>query len=116
LPTNTTPSSGAKRRRCSVITILSHHVKLSVEAIDRMYLNVYVPRLANRTGRCAILPRPSRATAAVRSPDESDQRAFVAKLENFVARQGVPLVQFRKGERKDASPRAPIVRLPLAGV
>ena len=29
----------------SVADILSHHVKLSVEGIDRMYLNVYVPWL-----------------------------------------------------------------------
>ena len=29
----------------SVANILRDHVKLSVEGIDRMYLNVYVPRL-----------------------------------------------------------------------
>jgi len=29
-------------------------------------------------------------------------RGFVAKLESFVAQHGIPLVQFRKGERKDA--------------
>jgi hypothetical protein len=29
-------------------------------------------------------------------------RNFVARLESFVARHGIPLVQFRKGERKDA--------------
>ena len=29
----------------SVADILGQHVKLSVEGIDRMYLNVYVPRL-----------------------------------------------------------------------
>jgi len=28
-------------------------------------------------------------------------RGFVAKLEGFVAQHGIPLVQFRKGERKD---------------
>jgi hypothetical protein len=34
----------------SVADILSHHVKLSVEGIERMYLNVYVPRLPSRAG------------------------------------------------------------------
>jgi hypothetical protein len=29
----------------SVAEIISHHVKLSVAGIDRMYLNIYVPRL-----------------------------------------------------------------------
>ena len=34
----------------SVADILSHHVKLSVEGIDRMYLNVYVPKLQHEQG------------------------------------------------------------------
>ena len=34
----------------SVADILSHHVKLSVEGIDRMYLNVYVPKLQHDQG------------------------------------------------------------------
>src|SRR5258705_9192045 len=85
----------------SVAEILSHHVKLSVEAIDRMYLNVYVPRLQTEQGVVQFFrghrgqPLPS---AALMSPIS---RGFVAKLESFV-RHGVPLVQFRKGERKDA--------------
>jgi hypothetical protein len=33
-----------------VADILSHHVKLSVEGIDQMYLNVYVPPAADRAG------------------------------------------------------------------
>jgi hypothetical protein len=36
----------------SVADILSHHVKLSVEGIDRMYLNVYVPWLQTEQGSC----------------------------------------------------------------
>jgi hypothetical protein len=34
----------------SVADILGQHVKLSVEGIDRMYLNVYVPRLQTERG------------------------------------------------------------------
>ena len=34
----------------SVADILGQHVKLSVEGIDRMYLNVYVPRLQTEQG------------------------------------------------------------------
>jgi hypothetical protein len=85
----------------SVAEILSQHVKLSVEAIDRMYLNVYVPRLQIEPGVVQFFrghrgqPLPS---AALMSPLS---RGFVAKLESFVAQHGIPLVQFRKGERKD---------------
>jgi hypothetical protein len=85
----------------SVADILSHHVKLSVEGIDRMYLNIYVPKLQHEQGIVWFfrehrgLPVPS---AAVMSPMS---RNFVAKLESYAARHELPLVQFRKGQRKD---------------
>ena len=85
----------------SVADILSHHVKLSVEGIDRMYLNVFVPRLQHEMGIVGFFrehrgqPLPS---AALMQPMS---RAFVAKLESFAAQHAIPLVQFRKGQRKD---------------
>ena len=85
----------------SVADILNHHVKLTVEGIDRMYLNVFVPRLQHELGIVGFFrehrgqPLPS---AALMKPMS---RSFVAKLEDFVARHAVPLVQFRKGQRKD---------------
>src|SRR5713226_3205245 len=86
----------------SVAEILGQHVKLSVEGIDRMYLNVYVPRLQIEQGVVGFFrehrgqPLPS---AALMSPMS---RSFVAKLESFVAEHQIPLVSFRKGQRKDA--------------
>src|ERR1700738_5741481 len=85
----------------SVADILSHHVKLSVEGIDRMYLNVFVPKLQHEAGIVGFFrehrgqPLPS---AALMQPMS---RAFVAKLESFTAQHEIPLVQFRKGQRKD---------------
>ena len=85
----------------SVADILKHHVKLSVEGIDRMYLNVFVPKLQHETGIVGFFrehrgqPLPS---AALMQPMS---RAFVAKLESFTAQEGIPIVQFRKGQRKD---------------
>ena len=85
----------------SVADILRHHVKLSVEGIDRMYLNVFVPRLQHEVGIVGFFrehrgqPLPS---AALMQPMS---RAFVAKLESFTAQHEIPLVQFRKGQRKD---------------
>jgi hypothetical protein len=85
----------------SVADILRDHVRLSVEGIDRMYLNVYVPQLQSEQGVVRFFkyhrgqPLPS---AALMSPLS---RGFVAQLERFVAQHGIPLVQFRKGERKD---------------
>src|ERR1700680_331558 len=85
----------------SVADILSHHVKLSVEGIDRMYLNVFVPRFQHEAGIVGFFrehrgqPLPS---AALMQPMS---RAFVAKLESFTVQHEIPLVQFRKGQRKD---------------
>jgi hypothetical protein len=42
-----------------VADILSHHVKLSVEGIDRMYLNVYVPWLQTERGVVQFFRGPS---------------------------------------------------------
>src|SRR5258705_4911138 len=84
-----------------VSDILGHHVKLSVEGIDRMYLNVYVPKLQHELGIVGFFrghrgnPVPSAALMAPMS------RAFVAKMENLAAQEKIPLVQFRKGQRKD---------------
>ena len=86
----------------SVADILSHHVTLAVEGIDRMYLNVFIPGLQYEAGIVRFFrahrgqPLPS---AALMNPMT---RGFVAKLESFVAQRAIPLVAFRKGERKDA--------------
>jgi hypothetical protein len=85
----------------SVAEIVKHHVKLTVEGIDRMYLNVFVPGLQYEQGIIRFFrhhrgqPLPS---AALMSPMT---RSFVTALEDFVARQEVALVRFEKGQRKD---------------
>src|SRR6202166_2270431 len=85
----------------SVAEIVKHHVKLTVEGIDRMYLNVYVPGLQYEQGIIRFFrhhrgqPLPS---AALMSPMT---RSFVTGLEDFAARREIPLVQFCKGQRKD---------------
>jgi hypothetical protein len=85
----------------NVADILGRHVTLTVESIDRMYLNVYIPKLQCIPGVVGFFkhhrnqPLPS---AALMSPMSHN---FVAELEAFVAQHQIPLVQFHKGERKD---------------
>src|SRR6516165_8486849 len=85
----------------TVADILSDHVVLSVEGIDRIYLNVYVPRLQSEQGVVGFFrehrgqPLPS---AALMSPMT---RSFVAMLERYIAQNAITLVSFRKGQRKD---------------
>ena len=85
----------------SVADVLVDHVVLEYEAIDRMYLNVYVPHLQTVGGMLGYLRvhRGQRfaSTTAVAPMTE----AFVRNIEQFVAREGVDLIAFEKGQRKD---------------
>jgi hypothetical protein len=85
----------------SVADVLEDHVTLEVEGIDRMYLNVYQPRLQTDRGVAAFF-RFHRgepfASSALMAPMST---AFVAAVEGFVEREQIPLITFAKGQRKD---------------
>ena len=74
---------------------------LEVEGIDRMYLNVYVGPL-QREGGVASFFRFHRghqfASSVLMDPIS---KTFIAAMEAFAKREGIPIVQFRKGQRKD---------------
>src|ERR1700730_11079682 len=59
----------------SVAGLLADHVRLTVEGIDRMYLNVYVPRLQCAYGAVSFF-RASRAAVGLLGPDEPDEPAL----------------------------------------
>ena len=85
----------------SVRSILDGHVSLEVEGIDRLYLNAWVPRL-QREVDVAMFFRSHRgqpvASSVLMAPIS---RAFVRSIEQFVDEEEVPLISFKKGERKD---------------
>jgi hypothetical protein len=85
----------------SAAEVLRDHVVLELEAIDRMYLNVYVPHLQS-VGAVVGYLRVHRgqrfaSTTAVMPMTE----AFVGNIERFVKDEGVDLVAFEKWQRKD---------------
>ena len=85
----------------SVADVLVDHVVLAYEAIDRMYLNVYVPTLQTVGGMLGYLRvhRGQRfaSTTAVAPMTE----AFIRNIEQLVACEGVDLISFEKRQRKD---------------
>src|SRR6266700_1901533 len=85
----------------SVADVLRDHVELEVEAIDRMYLNVYVPHLQTVGATVGYLRKHRgqrfASTAAVAPMTE----AFIRNIEQFVQHEGVDLVSFAKRQRKD---------------
>ena len=85
----------------SVATILRDHVTLEVESIDRMYLNVYVPRLQSTAGVAHFFRAHRGATFASSALMDPITSAFIAALERFARRQDIPLLTFAKGQRTD---------------
>src|SRR6266849_3498385 len=87
--------------RKSVAEILDHHVTFELEAIDRMYLNAYMPSLQTGAGFVYFL----KTQLGVRVPSTvmiaPMSHRFVEALERFVKTEGVDLVTFKKGQRKD---------------
>ena len=85
----------------SVADVLRDHVVLELEAIDRMYLNVYVPHLQTVGAVVGYLrvhrgQRFASTTAVVPMTE-----AFIRNIEQFVQHEGVDLVSFAKRQRKD---------------
>ena len=85
----------------SVAEVLNQHVTLEVEGIDRMYLNVYVPQLQREQGVASFFRYHRGHPFASSALMDPISKAFVAALESFAQQEQVPIIQFRKGERKD---------------
>jgi hypothetical protein len=85
----------------SVADVLSKHVVLEYEGIDRMYLNVYVPQLQYEVGIATFFKYHRGYTFASSALMVPMTEAFVKSVDRFVAQRGVPLVAFAKHQRKD---------------
>jgi len=85
----------------SAADVLADHVVWELECIDRMYLNLYVPKLMFANG-IAHFFRDHRGqpfvSSALMDPMTKD---FVRSMHRFIDDAGVDRVHFRKGERKD---------------
>jgi hypothetical protein len=85
----------------TVAEVLAKHVTLEVEGIDRMYLNVYVPQLQREVGVASFF-RYYRGFQFVSSAlMDPVSKAFIAAMDAFAKREEIPVVHFRKGQRKD---------------
>ncbi len=85
----------------SVAEVLRDHVVLELEGIDRMYLNVYIPRLQTVEGVLGFIRRHRGHKVASTAMVEPITRAFVGGIERFAAENGITVVNFEKGQRKD---------------
>jgi hypothetical protein len=85
----------------SVAEVLSEHVTLEGEGIDRMYLNVFVPGLQREQGVVGFFRFHLGHRFVSSALMDPISKTFVAALEDFARREKIPVIPFRKGQRKD---------------
>jgi hypothetical protein len=85
----------------SVADVLRNHVSLEVESIDRMYLNVYQPKLQSPKQAACFFRFHRRQPVASSSLMGVMTNAFLQQVDDFVGQHSIPVVPFRKGQRKD---------------
>jgi DNA-binding HxlR family transcriptional regulator len=77
------------------------HVVMELEGIDRMYLNAYVPQLTSERGIAAFCRGYLGHRFASTKQAVAMTEAFVKSIQAFVREEGLELVRFQKGQRKD---------------
>jgi len=85
----------------SISSSIGDHLSLSTTCIDRIYLNAYLPRLQT-SGQLVYFLRdhlgnPLPSPALFRPLHDR----FVASVQRYAEAQGIPVVHFQRGERKD---------------
>jgi hypothetical protein len=85
----------------TVAEVIRHHVTLEVEGIDRMYLNVYQPKLQHEAGVAAFFRFHRGHTFASSALMDPISKDFIAAVEDYARQQQVPLLTFAKGQRKE---------------
>lgn len=85
----------------TVAEIISNHVTLEVESIDRMYLNVYVPQLQRELGVASFFRYHRQQPFASSALMQPMSKAFVEAIEKFVRAEKLDLITFKNKERKD---------------
>lgn len=85
----------------SAAEVLAEHVTLEVESIDRMYLNLYQPKLQHELGVVGFFKGHRGYPFVSSALMDPMTKQFVTAIHQFVEHEGVPLVDFAAGQRKD---------------
>jgi len=85
----------------SLAQLQQDHVALELQCIDRLYLNAYVPKLTSAGGIAAFCRGYLGHRFASTKQAVDMTKAFIKSIETFIQREGLELVRFKKGQRKD---------------
>ena len=85
----------------TVADLLRDHVSLSINCIDRLYINGYVPSLQTPGGLCSFLR--TRRSAKIPSPALFNhmRESLIKDIKGFAEEHDIPVVRFERGQRKD---------------
>ena len=89
----------------SVADVIQQHVSLTVECVDRLYLNVIQSRLQVERGIAYFFQQHRGERFATAKTMAEVTRPFVAAIEQFAQAQGLDLVTF--GRRRTPEPGFP---------
>ena len=98
----------------SAADVLAEHVVFELDCLDRMYCNLYVPRLTYPAGAAAFFTCHRGARFASTVLADPISKAFVAAIHRYAAEHGIPMVRFEKGQRKDDVAQQYLSRFPDA--
>jgi hypothetical protein len=85
----------------TVAEVIDQHVALELESLDRVYLNVYQPRLQTPRAVFGFL-REHYGKGAVSSHRMRDiSQRFLASVEDYARKHHLPLITFEKNQRKE---------------
>jgi hypothetical protein len=85
----------------SVAQVLSQHVTFTCNCIDRVYLNLYIPRLTYDSGVVTFFCHHRGNAVPSSVLMDTMTKSFVAATERFAKQHNVPLLTFEKGQRKE---------------
>jgi hypothetical protein len=85
----------------SVADILTEHVRLEIESIDRMYCNLYVPGLQQVNGVVGFFRGHRGQPIASSALMDPISKTFVAGIHRYCREHDVPMVDFARRQRKD---------------
>jgi hypothetical protein len=86
----------------NVAELQRERVVMELEGIDRMYLNAYVPRLTSAGGIAWFVRQHlGYRFASTKQVCEMTER-FVERIRGFASDEGIEMVRFEKGQRKDS--------------
>lgn len=85
----------------SVAQLQRDHVVVELECIDRMYLNAYIPKLTTEGGIAGFFRGHLGHRFASTKDAGPMTDAFIRSIRDFIEDHDIPLVPFKKGQRKD---------------